>query len=660
MNRMFAASAACLAVVVAAVGAQTPPAALSDQFYAAIRTNDRAQIETLLRNGAEVDVRERRGGATPLMNAAAFGSIETMKLLIDKGADVNARSTAGATALMWAAADLAKVRLLVERGADVNVVSESGRTALLLAALSDRSGPIVRLLLTHGANAQVVDSTGMTTLHAATFGNDSDSIAQLVAAGVNVSPGDAQGSTALMNAASEGNLAAVKLLLKKGADVNAVSAPPANRVKNGTIALGSFTPLVLASALGPLDVVKTLIAAGADVNAKEARGMTPLMYAIATDHGDTEIVKTLVAHGANLETKTLDGETAADWAHKSGSTPVVALLDRAGARATAPVTPIVPEPAATTARPAVERSIALLERGSGTFFVNGACGACHAQNVTDYAVAAARRAGVGVDDTAASQRANGAAAAFGATASRLLERFDGPNVDILLYTLGALAAANYAPDRATDVMLVNELAQQRADGKWHVGGVTRPPIQDGDFTRTALGVRAMTVYGIPARAAEMKERTERSLTWLREEKPRSAEDRNFRLLGLNWGRADRKIIERSAHDIVALQRADGGWGQRDEMASDPYATGQTLFALLESGMAPSSDAVRRGTSYLLSTQRPDGSWYVRSRSPKFQPYFEGGFAYGPDQWISSMATGWATTALASGMKADTTAAVIER
>jgi hypothetical protein len=38
---------------------------------------------------------------------------------------------------------------------------------------------------------------------------------------------------------------------------------------------------------------------------------------------------------------------------------------------------------------------------------------------------------------------------------------------------------------------------------------------------------------------------------------------------------------------------------------------------------------------------------VRSRSPKFQPYFEGGFPYGQDQWISSMATGWATAALAS-------------
>jgi ankyrin repeat protein len=584
-----------------------------------------------------------------------------VRLLLDKGADVNARSAAGATALMWAATDLAKARLLIERGADVNAASESGRTALLLSAMSDRSGAIVRLLLAHGANAQVVDNTRTSVLHAATFGNDSDSIAQIVEAGANVQLGDGLGMTPLMNAASEGNLAVVKLLLKRGADVNAVSAPPGNKVKNGTIALGAFTPLVLASSLGPVNVVKTLLDAGADVNAKEARGMTPLMYAIATDHGDLDIVKTLVARGADLRVKTLDGETAADWAHKSGPTPVAALLERAGARATPPAARPLPEPAPTAIRPAVERSVALLERASGAFFVNSACGACHAQNVTDFAVSAARSAGVPVNAAAAAQRANGAAAAFGATAPRLLERFDGPNVDILLYTLSALAAAGYPPDRATDAMLFNEVAQQRADGRWHVGGVTRPPIQDGDFTRTALGVRAMTVYGAPARGIEMKERTRRGVSWLREAKPRTAEDRGFRLLGLNWGHDDRQVMERAARDIVALQRGDGGWGQRDEMASDAYATGLMLYALLESGtISASSVTVKRGTNYLLSTQRADGSWYVRSRSPKFQPYFEGGFAYGPDQWISAMATGWATSALASSATADTTAAVRER
>ena len=86
------------------------------------------------------------------------------------------------------------------------------------------------------------------------------------------------------------------------------------------------------------------------------------------------------------------------------------------------------------------------------------------------------------------------------------------------------------------------------------------------------------------------------------------------------------------------------------MASDAYATGLTLYALEESGSAPSASVVARATSYLLATQRADGSWYVRSRSAKFQPYFDGGFPYEHDQWISSMATGWATAALALSAK----------
>jgi squalene cyclase len=98
--------------------------------------------------------------------------------------------------------------------------------------------------------------------------------------------------------------------------------------------------------------------------------------------------------------------------------------------------------------------------------------------------------------------------------------------------------------------------------------------------------------------------------------------------------------------IVAAQQPDGGWAQRAEFKSDAYATGQTLYALVSTWMmSPSAPAFQRGVKFLLSTQRGDGSWYVRSRSPKFQPYFESGFPYHHDQWISSMATGYAAAAL---------------
>ena len=80
--------------------------------------------------------------------------------------------------------------------------------------------------------------------------------------------------------------------------------------------------------------------------------------------------------------------------------------------------------------------------------------------------------------------------------------------------------------------------------------------------------------------------------------------------------------------------------------NDALATGEALWALRESGVVqPQEAGYRRGVQYLLKTQWPDGSWYVRSRAPKFQPYFQSGFPFDHDQWVSSAATAWAVMAL---------------
>ena len=80
--------------------------------------------------------------------------------------------------------------------------------------------------------------------------------------------------------------------------------------------------------------------------------------------------------------------------------------------------------------------------------------------------------------------------------------------------------------------------------------------------------------------------------------------------------------------------------------SDAYATGLSLFALVESAsIGPEDAAYVNGRDFLLRHAKQDGSWHVESRSFKFQPYFESGFPHGDDQWISAAATGWATLAL---------------
>jgi hypothetical protein len=65
---------------------------------------------------------------------------------------------------------------------------------------------------------------------------------------------------------------------------------------------------------------------------------------------------------------------------------------------------------------------------------------------------------------------------------------------------------------------------------------------------------------------------------------------------------------------------------------------------------PEALVFQKGVKFLLSTQATDGSWHVVSRAAKLQPYFQSGFPYDGDQWISAMGTGWAANALGLALK----------
>ncbi len=124
----------------------------------------------------------------------------------------------------------------------------------------------------------------------------------------------------------------------------------------------------------------------------------------------------------------------------------------------------------------------------------------------------------------------------------------------------------------------------------------------------------------------------------------------MQLLGLYWAGTDAAVLKPLAAAVLKHQRSDGAWGQHDGVAADAYATGQSLYVLAKAGgTAPDDPAYRRGVAYLLATQSANGSWRVVSRAPKFQAYFNSGFPYAGDQWISAWATGWATMALAQAL-----------
>jgi hypothetical protein len=174
----------------------------------------------------------------------------------------------------------------------------------------------------------------------------------------------------------------------------------------------------------------------------------------------------------------------------------------------------------------------------------------------------------------------------------------------------------------------------------------RPPQEYSNIAATGLAIRGLQVYAPPGRAAEARERIARAGNWLAAAKPYGVEEQAMRLLGLGWSKAKANVIADARKDLIAAQLPNGGWPQLPGMEPDAYATGLALYALhIATGFPVKKKTYQHGVRYLLDTQRPDGSWFVESRSYPFQPHFESGFPYGHNQWISAAASSWALLSL---------------
>jgi hypothetical protein len=161
-----------------------------------------------------------------------------------------------------------------------------------------------------------------------------------------------------------------------------------------------------------------------------------------------------------------------------------------------------------------------------------------------------------------------------------------------------------------------------------------------------MALRVMQVFGTPAMKAELDPRMARARAYLANAQAATNDEAAMQILGLHWAGGNAAKVSALGKALTGAQHADGGWSQNRNLASDAYATGEALYALQEAGILAASGAVyQKGVKFLMDTQREDGSWYVRSRAPKFQPYFQSGFPYDHDQWISSAGTSWAVRAL---------------
>jgi len=323
----------------------------------ASRTGKTDAIKVLIESGANVNAKETWGGTTALMWAVSEGHADAAKMLIDHGADVKARSnfvpaangrgfegrtpvavkpgqgveefaSGLLTPLMFAAreGDIETTRVLVSAGADVNAIAGDGKDALGLAVFNGNYD-VASFLVDNTSNVNQADTQGFTPLFWAVDRRNMETapnfpwmitadplplITKLLDAGanpnaiVNNTPRARMraGSprivfaTALMRAAFSADLELVKLLLAHAADPTIISKDGETMVA-AAAGLGFIQGYSKGkSAAERLEVVKLFVGLGADVNAADDYGITPLM--VAGNMGDTKIIQYLVDVGADL------------------------------------------------------------------------------------------------------------------------------------------------------------------------------------------------------------------------------------------------------------------------------------------------------------------------------------------------------------------------
>jgi hypothetical protein len=307
------------------------------------------------------------------------------------------------------------------------------------------------------------------------------------------------------------------------------------------------------------------------------------------------------------------------------------------------------EESVSRSREAAGRSLALFQASQKNWFVSQRCNSCHHQYQAALAFRSAREHGIPLDEGIA--RADALKAFTYADIDRAIQYsyvIEPAMSDA--YKMVATNAAGVRPNLVAAIYARLIASRQGSDGDW-TSWHQRPPSSYSSFTQTALVVRALHLYSHPSQKSDVAARTARARAWLVSHVPPDTEGRTYQLLGLFWSGADSSAIRKSAQILAATQQSDGGWSSLDGRDSDAYSTGEALVALADAGKMPIIDArYQHGVDYLLKTQMPDGSWHVPTRlyppAPVSPPYFETGYPYGHEQFISAQGSLWAVMALA--------------
>lgn len=255
-------------------------------------------IKLLLEKGAEVNAVDKNA-FTPLMYSATSGNAGAVKLLLDKKADVDSISLVLETPLFRAAGNghTEVVKLLLEKGADANAQSQEGSTALMLAADNGHT-EIVKLLLEKGARKNIKHPYSYKIAYDYARRNGHSEIEELLKPEVEAAPTQIKKTTKKLSPKDQTavNKQLIDAIWKK--DMESVVTAIENGADANANVDGDY-PIILATYNGCTEIVELLIKQGADVNVEDSGELRAISKACGG--GFTDIVKLLLDNGAEVK-----------------------------------------------------------------------------------------------------------------------------------------------------------------------------------------------------------------------------------------------------------------------------------------------------------------------------------------------------------------------
>jgi hypothetical protein len=223
----------------------------------------------------------------------------------------------------------------------------------------------------------------------------------------------------------------------------------------------------------------------------------------------------------------------------------------------------------------------------------------------------------------------------------------GLNMGLPFLAVAARSLPSLGEGQKRSLKLIAEeiVKKQQPDGSWEFfATLRRPPINESQTTDAAWIIMALAGETGPDATESQRVALSRAVARLDAAKPSGFhQDKVLKVLMGARSAKPRETMQATIDELLALQRADGGWSQTvPELKSDAFATGQTLYALSLAGYTAGRPEIQRGIDFLVATQGPDGSWPMISRStPDGSP--------GSSKLLSPItcaASSWATLGLA--------------